>query len=157
MTTSVLTTIPEDECCFRENGDDADSCNNISNFSSEFRDMAHLVAAERRDRHLPALHRSAALDRLALQHAQTMATKRAVHHSVARVEELQRRLASENVGENVQRGDSVWSMHRETMEANAQTSINRANIVSEHFDEFGSAMAFGRDGKIYSCQVFRKR
>jgi hypothetical protein len=35
-------------------------------------------------------------------------------------------------------------------------SVNRANILSLNFDQFGSATAVGQDGKVYCCHFFRK-
>lgn len=143
-----LTVIPEEESCRDW------TVNDSLNFK-EFLDIACLIDLERSDRELAPFARSAELDRMALAHARRMASKRSVHHSVGSVVDLQAKLDSENVGENIQRGDSVLSMYRETM--SSSNSINRSNILSDHFDEFGSALAFGKDGKIYCCQVFRKR
>jgi hypothetical protein len=53
------------------------------------------------------LQRSHQLDELAQKHANAMAARGQVHHSVKSVEELQEHLESTIVGENVQRGQSI--------------------------------------------------
>jgi hypothetical protein len=89
----------------------------------------------------------------ASQQATAMARIQTVFHSVPTIQELQLLLASDQVAENVQRGDSIPEMHAETMHhANA---INRSNILSPYFVEFGCAVSVGDDGKLYSCQLFR--
>ena len=118
--------------------------------------MAILVAQERAERHLPPFQRIKELDVVAQDHAQRMALERSVFHSVSNVQDLQRKLGAPDVGENITRGDSVYHMYQETMSAVHGSNVNRDNILSDHFHEFGSAMAFGNDGKIYCCQVFRK-
>jgi len=57
-------------------------------------------------------------------------------------------------GESVQCGNSLASMHWETMYDGK--SVNRRNILGSRFDEFGCGVAVGRkDGKLYACQLFR--
>jgi len=111
-----------------------------------------LINKERRYRHLAEFRISQYLNDLAKQHAEAMAAATSVHHSVSSVSELQRLLGSEKVGENIQRGDSILKMHHETMHCNA---VNRSNVLSLHFTEIGLGSAQGKDGKIYSCQLFR--
>lgn len=141
-----LSTIPEDE-----------SCRDWTLQQIEFekhRDISDLVQAERARLHLRPFSRRIELDCVARLHAMKMASKGQVVHSVPNVQELKRKLAANTVGENVQRGDSMFSMHYETMVG--EDSINRSNILSRHFNEFGSAVVHGSDGKLYSCMLFRK-
>jgi hypothetical protein len=44
-------------------------------------------------------------------------------------------------------------MHAETM--HHAHAINRSNILSPYFIEFGYAVSVGDVGKLYSCQLFR--
>ena len=166
----LLMTIPEDEDASSCRADDYDCFafesaalqlqhhHHHNHPSKEFLDMAYLIAHERAEHRLPAFQRATELDAVAQEHAQNMARQRAVVHSVSNVQDLQHKLGAPDVGENITRGDSVYRMHQETMSClNNNNNVNRANILSEHFDEFGSAMAFGSDGRIYCCQVFRKK
>ena len=156
----VLMTIPEheDTSC-RADYDCFDAALQQQQHNrQEFLDMAQLVTHERAERRLPPFRRAMELDLAAKEHAQRMARQHSVFHSVSNVQDLQQKLGAPDVGENITRGDSVYRMHQETMSTvNNHNNVNRANILSEHFDEFGSAMAFGNDGRIYCCQVFRKK
>ena len=97
---------------------------------------------------------SSTLQKLAQKQATAMAQMERVFHSVLTVEELKLNLSSNTVAENVQRGDDIASMHEETM-ASTET-INRSNVLSPCFNEFGSGCTIGQDGKVYVCQLFRK-
>lgn len=144
----VLTTIPEEQSF-------GDSVLNASCCHHDFEDaVVNLVTLERRCRNLPLFERNVELDRMALQQARRMAKSMFVHHSVGNVRALQNKLNSEFVGENIQRGDSVHGMHCDTMYTK---SINRDNILSDYFDQIGSGVAWGADGKMYSCQLFRSK
>jgi uncharacterized protein YkwD len=116
--------------------------------------LRSLVNSERTRRGLEPYSSSPSLHRLATKHAQCMAARGTVHHSAKSLEELMARLSSETVAENIQRGDScVQEMHRDTMLQRG--TVNRANVLSSHFSEFGAAVATGADGKLYICQLFR--
>jgi hypothetical protein len=82
-----------------------------------------------------------------------MATEGTVYHSVSTIEELKVLLAGMDVAENIQRGDNVNAMHIETMQQ--RDCINRYNVLSTYFSEFGYGLAVGKDGKVYCCQLFR--
>jgi hypothetical protein len=69
------------------------------------------------------------------------------------VEELKDLLAGMDVAGNIQRGDNMNEMHIETMQQ--RDSINRYNVLSAHFSEFGYGLAMGKDGKVHCCQLFR--
>ena len=131
-------TIPENECCIR--------------LPEATNDPVEFLHTERKRRRLPELQRNAELDCWARLQASQMASATNVFHSVETIEELQEKLGSVAVGENVQRGDSVFSMLCESMESGC--TVNRSNMLSEHFTQFGSAIAMGGDGKLYFCQVF---
>lgn len=118
------------------------------------------IAFERQTRSLPPYVQSMELTLLARVHASHMAAHQTVFHSVASIAELKDALECETVGENIIRGDCVLRMHQETMTSTSTSSssmsINRSNILSTHFNEFGSAIAIGTDGRIYCCQYFRQ-
>jgi uncharacterized protein YkwD len=120
------------------------------------KDQHQIVNQSRSQYNLKPLHRSAALDALALAHAQCMAQRQVVFHSVNSVAALQQKLCSHHVGENVQRGTSIQQIHHDCMSDPAQEdSFIRRNVLSTSFDEMGMGTAFGRDGIMYLCQVFR--
>jgi uncharacterized protein YkwD len=151
-----LKTIPEEESVV----EDEENGTNLCGYNKAFcDDPAYLVALERHQRNLLPYQRSMELDVLARLHAHRMALHTAVFHSVHSIQDLQRRLQATVVGENIIRGDSVYRMHQETMSTPTASvsSINRSNILSKQFTEFGSAVAMGSDGKIYCCQYFRRR
>ena len=101
---------------------------------------------------LRQLFRSSQLERLAQRHAISMAMRREVSHSVNTLPELQEKLGSVSVGENVQRGASVSWMHEQAMTKHA---INRQNILGGDFREYGVATVLGKDNLLYMCQYFR--
>jgi hypothetical protein len=151
-----LKTIPEEESV----AEDEENGINFCGLNKTVRDdPAYLVALERHERNLSPYQRSMELDILARLHAHRMALHTGVFHSVTSIQDLQRRLQAVVVGENVIRGDSVYRMHQETMSTPTASvsSINRSNIISKQFTEFGSAIAMGNDGIIYCCQYFRRR
>lgn len=116
-------------------------------------DTPELVNQERELRGLRQFHSSHWLDQLAAKQAAAMARTGSVFHSVRTIDELMLLLSSAEVAENIQRGDTVEGMHRETM--NHTNAINRSNLLSTFFTEFGYGVARGSDGKLYSCQLFR--
>lgn len=146
-TAPSLSPIPENEICA--------SAPKLSDLSC-CRDLESLVAAERARWGLAPYRRRHELDRLAKDHAKLMATMATVFHSVSDIGALKKKLSCGVVGENVQRGDSIFSMHNETM-SGKHDKVNRSNILSKHFTEFGSATVPGKDGKLYCCLVFRQR
>jgi uncharacterized protein YkwD len=122
----------------------------------QLNDPVFLINTERARLRLAPLTRDPTLDALAYKHASAMAVRCDVHHSVAGIGELQERLNHTVVGENVQRGDSVLSMHYETIMATSSSCINRANLLSCYFTTVGSATVLSvKDGKLYCCQLFR--
>jgi uncharacterized protein YkwD len=116
-------------------------------------EVVQLIEHERSVRGLHAFRTSEALNQLATQQACAMAKIGIVFHTVATIEELQLFLSSRQVAENIQRGDNASEMHKETMASVA--TINRSNLLSPYFTEFGCGVALGRDGKLYCCQLFR--
>ncbi len=73
-------------------------------------------------------------------------------HSAHDIEELQQHLGSTRAGENVQRGEHPVQMHEFAMHHHP---INRSNMLSDCFNEFGVGVATGSDGYLYVCQMFR--
>lgn len=119
-------------------------------------DLASLINYERsKYPNLHPLERSSQLDYLANEHCRTMAQNECIYQSVNTISELQQKLSSLKVGENILRGTSIVQMHTNTMMSPHQNA-NRSNILSKHFTEFGSAIHIGNDGKIYCCQLFRQ-
>jgi len=145
QTKGPLTPIPENESC---DWASVGYCRNRRSFDQTKRGENNLINQERSRYNLPALKKSIFLDSVALVQAQKMAAKRNVFHSAENVQELQTRLQSKCVGENVQCGSSVRAMH------DAQSEVLRRNILG-NFNEFGLGTARGVDGKIYMCQLFR--
>jgi uncharacterized protein YkwD len=119
-------------------------------------DAAHeLVNDERVGRGLEPFVRSEDLDDLAYFHVQGMGSYGRVFHSVKTVEELKSKLSSKKyAGENVKRGYDITDMHNHTMGID---DASKANILSKKFTEMGVAYAIDEQGRIYVCQLFRKR
>ena len=119
-------------------------------------DTLQLVNHERVIRRIPLLERSTELDKLALQHAKRMAKQQRAFHSVSNLEQLQAKLGGRlEVGENVQMGESTstFDLHEKIM--SSTDSVQRINILSNVFDEFGMGVARDRNGRIYMAQLFR--
>jgi uncharacterized protein YkwD len=116
-------------------------------------DAVELVDKERAQHGLRPFRWSHSLSKLAAQQAQFMAECGTIFHSVSTISELIVMLSSSQVAENVQRGDSIRSMHNDTM--HVDNVINRMNVLSEQFNEFGIGIVEGIDGMLYSCQLFR--
>jgi uncharacterized protein YkwD len=112
-----------------------------------------LVTYERRKRGLLPFRLSRELNHLASQQAYRMAMDGKVYHSVSTVDELKILLMGNDVAENIHRGDTMSTMHAETMRQSS--CINRSNVLSIYFSDFGYGLATGRDGKLYCCQLFR--
>jgi len=148
---SSLTPIPEDECCQSKA---ARKRSAPKSKTGTCRNSHVFVNQERIKRCLPVLVRCRDLEALAKRRAELMADRKVVTHSVGNITDLQRMLSREDVGENVQRGGSVASMHIATMDMRSDPA-NRRNILSRHFTEFGTGAAKGADGNVYLCQLFR--
>jgi uncharacterized protein YkwD len=146
-----LKTIPEEEEVVQFLIDDEPSQKEQQIHGDDEHD--NLVNQSRIQQNLKPLHRSADLDAMALAHAQSMAQRQAVYHSVNSVPALQQQLKSKHVGENVQRGISIKQIHHDSMAQ--KNSFIRRNIVSTSFDEMGMSTVIGKDGIMYLCQVFR--
>lgn len=112
-----------------------------------------MVNMERRKLGLSPFRLSRTMNQLAAQQAARMAKRGTVYHSVSTIDALKVLLRGRDVAENIQRGDGIVAMHIETMRETA--SINRSNVLSAYFSEFGYGVATGSDGKVYCCQLFR--
>ena len=111
-----------------------------------------LVNQERAKRTVAPLTRMRGLDEIARFHAQQMATTNKLHH--LDLESLRHALKDLNcrrVGANVQRGESIRSIHDVMMNALS----NKNNILDRRFTHMGMGTALGQDGQLYLCQIFR--
>jgi uncharacterized protein YkwD len=113
-----------------------------------------LVNRSRVVRNIDPLRKSSTLDALAQAHAECMAQQQLVHHSVDVVVQLQKKLQSEHVGENVQRGESVVQIHQDLLRAGTESFLFN-NMISQKYNEMGSGKALGQDGLVYWVQLFR--
>jgi uncharacterized protein YkwD len=114
-----------------------------------------MVNRERLSRGLSTLKPSRFLTMLARAHAQVLADRTKLGHSVQTLEDLQHTLNSLDVGENIQRGHSVQEMHAMSVK---DGTFNCMNILRESYLEFGMGTAKSRnDGKLYMVQLFRGR
>ena len=127
--------------------------------------LKELVQQQRVRHGLPTLQESLYLNAIATHHATRMASRGVVSHSVSSVAELQRSLGSSVVGENVQSGRCLRTMHMETMmvkedgdddESARASSINRRNLLAPYYQQFGCGIATSKtSGIIYTCHLFR--
>jgi uncharacterized protein YkwD len=155
-TTSSSSTPPQDDHLLSGSPQQQQQQHSQPQQPHQLNDPVFLINTERARLRLAPLTRDPSLDTLAYRHASAMAIRCDVHHSVAGIGELQERLSHTVVGENVQRGDSVLSMHYETIMATNSSCINRANLLSCYFTTVGSATVLSvKDGKLYCCQLFR--
>jgi uncharacterized protein YkwD len=145
--------------CSLHNNDTAATIDNLdTDIDRTVFDLALLINKERQYYKLHPLQRSSELDYLAREHCQLMANSNQLHHSVTTKNELQIKLSSCLVGENIQRGTSICDVYRKMMMNNNEyNDTNRQNVLSKQFTEFGSAIYIGtNDCKMYCCQFFRK-
>lgn len=167
---SSLKSIPEDDltdfsdddwCSLKECSSPIPNSSSLPQLSQEepphvnslVLDALGLVDRERLVSGLDPFRLSYQLNAYAYQHAAAMAKLKSVFHTMTTIDELMLFLSSIEVAENVQRGESVLEMHEEAM--NHVNPVNRSNILSPHFTEYGCAVVRGQDGKLYSCQLFR--
>jgi uncharacterized protein YkwD len=113
-----------------------------------------LVNRERVLRGIDPLQRCRHLDDLATVHAQEMADRLDLFHSGdGTCADVQYRLKSRWVGENVMCGPDIRTMHQTSMIMHGHT--NRINILSKQLNQFGMGTAKGEDGYLYMVQLFR--
>jgi hypothetical protein len=117
---------------------------------------------------LQHLSRCRYLDMLARVHAAELAKRGELKHSVATLPELQKKLDSVEVGENIVRGATLDEMHQMTMsDSRSGTSswqnslLCRSNILHPSYSEFGMGTARASnevDGemRLYMVQLFRQ-
>jgi uncharacterized protein YkwD len=111
-----------------------------------------LVNNERMLRGVDPLQRCRHLDDLATVHAQEMADRLDLFHS-GTCADVQYRLKSRVVGENVMCGPDIRAMHQTSMSMHGHT--NRINILSNQLNQFGMGTAKGEDDYLYMVQLFR--
>lgn len=102
-----------------------------------------LINRERMKRGLRPLTRNIAMDELARQSAEAMASSNGLNP-----------LKTTYVG-NVLRGESIRSIHRSTMQQ--KQGRERSNLLNPYFQDFGVGTAKGEDGMLYMCQLFSER
>jgi hypothetical protein len=113
---------------------------------------------------LPHLSRCRYLDMLARAHAAELAHHGVLKHSVATLPELQKKLDSVEVGENIVRGGAATTldeMHQMCMmmsDDNDKNNLCRCNILHPSYNEFGMGTAREVDGcrRLYMVQLFRQ-
>jgi uncharacterized protein YkwD len=156
-----LLSIPEDEAQeinFEQHLPDTPQSLRVSSIVRDSNDDAavtpfELVNLERSKYGLVQFRLSRTLNHLAQQQARRMARSCKLSHSSSSVDELKELLMSDNVAENIQRGDKVSSMHFDMM--TGRNCMNQLNVLSMYLSDFGYGVATGRDGKVYCCQLFR--
>ena len=111
-----------------------------------------MVNKERVRLRIPPLMRRVELDKLAREHAETIAAKDALYHS--NPSELVKKIGrpSRRLGENVSYGDSIREMHKIMMETSGS---DKNNILDRRYLTMGMGTARGPDGGLYMCQIFR--
>lgn len=134
-------------------------------------DVAGMLNMIRIQHCLHPLERCTELDYCAKIHCRNMISACSVHSSVATVTELKIKLSSVHAGENIQRirsdssdaarGNSGSGTNKDVAQSMFETwmnvPINRQNILSKQFTQYGSTIEMGTDGKYYCCQLFRTR
>ncbi len=115
-----------------------------------------MVAALRKGSSLPALTRSADLDKLARAHAEEMRRMKKVAHDLGHGDPAQRveaaGLVARETGENVAHAQSVKLAHR----ALFASPSHRANLLKKEFTHVGIAVIDDPDGSVWACEVFTR-
>ncbi|KAG7359594.1 cysteine-rich secretory protein family protein [Nitzschia inconspicua] len=121
-----------------------------------------MVNAERTRRSVPPLTRDRDLDRVARDHAKTMAKEKLVRHMDGPTElqskilefadnSMERqRLFFPRLGVNIARGRTIDEIHKFMMANLAE----RNNVLDKRFSTMGMGTARADNGMIYLCQVF---
>ena len=98
----------------------------------------------------PKMRRNPTLDRLSKQMAQQVVDQNCVSCVEFSKRSLQASLGARHVAQIVQRGDSIRSMHKESMKG-----PSRKTILSLELKEFGMGTAKDLDGSLVLVQLFR--
>lgn len=116
--------------------------------------VRQMLQAARRAEGVGQLRRSAHLDALAMEHAETMLTRGRVAHDAGRGDAAERMRVADvqflKLGENVARATSPEAVHRALWASPA----HRATMLDPGFREFGVAAVRSPDGTIWVCQLF---
>lgn len=107
----------------------------------------------RTQKNLPPLERSKLLDDIALTHAHEMSREGRLFHSVKKKFELQLKLGSVQVAEDIQCGASLQAIQESVMFSSA--GYGRQCSERAEFTEIGIGSCEGEDGMVYLCQLFR--
>ena len=111
-----------------------------------------LVNRARMEWGLPLLERSQLLDDMAFAHAQEMASRGSVFHGADTNYDLQVKLGSIEVGEDVFRGVSESDVYDKIM-MSSETAV-RTNLECPTFNQHGVGIAHC-DGMVYLCFLYR--
>ena len=115
--------------------------------------IAHeLINKERVQRGRQSLQRNMYLDRIGQLQAKFMADQGELSFTCDTTIELEQLLNSSTVGENIQKGQDVETMHQDIMN-HGRSKFHK--IVNKNFVEFGIGTARGKDGTLYMVQLFR--
>jgi hypothetical protein len=168
-----------------DNDDDDDWQDNVILDPTAVPNNNHMMVNRERDKYcycsnsgvtttpFQRLSRSRYLDMLARAHAAELAKRGGpLKHSVGSLEELQNKLDSLQVGENILRGTSLDEMHQMAMMttltatdddgSNMSSNFCRCNILHSSYTEFGMGTARASsqvdhdDERLYMVQLFRQ-
>jgi hypothetical protein len=116
--------------------------------------LFRLVDAARRSEGLDGLARSARLDALAQQHAESMRAAGRLSHDVGRGGPAERLRAAgldlAVLGENVARAEDASRANRSLW----ASPSHRGNILDHRFNTVGVGTVRGRDGTLWVCELF---
>jgi uncharacterized protein YkwD len=119
-------------------------------------ELAAMVQALRRERHLGVLRRDPRLDAIAAAHARRMKAAHTVGHDIGDGDPAQRLqnagLSAREAGENVAHAQNVLLAHR----ALWQSPSHRANLEHAEYDAFGVAVLDDADGSVWVAEVFAR-
>jgi hypothetical protein len=110
-----------------------------------------MVNTERIKKRVPPLTRYRELDRVARDHARSMADEKMVRHMAGKDNSSDRQpLFCPRWGVNIARGNNVGEIHKLMMANLAE----RNNVLDKRFTTLGMGTARADDGMIYLCQIF---
>jgi uncharacterized protein YkwD len=117
-----------------------------------------MINSERFKRSIPPLTRHASLDRIARDHAESMARSNQLFHTEDPLL-LQERILCEaegieqtigRIGENTVRGRTIPDIHEAMMVSLAE----RNNILDKRYSSMGVGTGRAHNGTLYLCQIF---
>lgn len=114
-----------------------------------------MINDERIKRTIAPLKRIALMDELAREQAKAMAEEGSLFHSDPKelYEILVGQEPGRRIGQNVAKGESVTTIHKNMMTTESLADMN--NLLDRRFIGMGIGTAKGADGTLYLCQIFR--